>query len=195
MSEPRLIVGLGNPGKSYEKTRHNLGFLVIDSIIKKLGVAFQPCSFSKGAEAKTVINGTTIFFFLPLTFMNNSGGALRLYIDKRSLALENILVVCDDFNLGFGQLRLRRGGSDGGHNGLASVIEQMGSSDITRLRVGIGEPDKNADVADYVLTKFTKKEQDALGGIIEEASECCLEWVHGDIEKVMSQFNKRMENE
>ena len=192
--ESKLIVGLGNPGKEYQDTRHNLGFLVVRRLAEKLDVDFKSSSFTNGLVAKTECQGTCVYLLLPLTFMNRCGLAIKPMVNKMEMDFSNILVVCDDFNLGFGQIRLRSEGSDGGHNGLKSTIEHLGVKDFPRLRCGIGEPHKNKDVADYVLEKFSKEEKNKLDEFIEEASECCLMWSQEGTLKAMEKYNRRKEN-
>lgn len=195
MSEHRLIVGLGNPGKKYQKTRHNLGFLVVDRLAERSRLKIKPSSTCNGLEAKGKISGKECWLLLPLTYMNHSGIVVKRMVEKENMDLSDILIVCDDFNLDLGTLRMRRAGSDGGHNGLSSVIDQLQTSNFARLRVGIGTPLGNKDSADYVLEEFSPKEKKQLEPCIEEAVDCCFSWLRDDMEKVMSQFNKRKENE
>ena len=195
MSELKLIVGLGNPGKNYENTRHNLGFLVAKHFAEQHHLKFRSSSRCKGLVAEGLVADVNVCLLLPLTFMNNSGVAVKEIAAKKGIALENIFIVCDDFNLGFGQLRIRRQGSDGGHNGLSSVLYHLGENTFPRLRLGIGAPPDGEDAADFVLQKFTRNESKQLDPFIEEAADCCLVWLTQEMEKVMSQFNKRKEDE
>ncbi|MDP8212280.1 MAG: aminoacyl-tRNA hydrolase [Candidatus Zapsychrus exili] len=194
MSEFRLIVGLGNPGKDYEYTRHNLGFLVVQNLAKKINAEFKLSSLTKGFETEAEIDGVAVDFLLPLTYMNNSGSAVKKVIEKRDIALKNVLIVCDDFNLDFEQIRLRTKGSDGGHNGLSSVIYLLETDEFSRLRLGIGSPNGKKDTADYVLEEFNKKEKETLEIFIEEATECCLVWLKEGSEKAMELYNRRKGN-
>ncbi len=194
MSDLRLIVGLGNPGRDYAYTRHNLGFLVVERLAEKLSIKFKSSSFTKALTASGAVEDQNVALLEPLTFMNLSGGAVRSYIAKKGVPVENILVVCDDLDLEFGQLRLRTKGSDGGHNGLVSIIEQLHTREFARLRMGIGRPPAKKDTIEYVLEKFNKSEVALLDNFIEEAVECCLVWVKDGIKKAMDQFNRRNDN-
>ena len=191
LSESRLIVGLGNPGKEYEWTRHNLGFLVVRRLAERLGVKFSLSSLTNGLTAHGSWHSKEICLLMPLTFMNHSGIAVKQMMTRKSLELKDILVVGDDLSLPFGCLRLRSKGSDGGHNGLSSVIAHLKNENFPPLRLGIGEPDKSKDVVDYVLEGFKTEEKKHLDRFIHEAAECCLLWFKEGITKAMDQFNKR----
>ena len=191
MEELRLIIGLGNPGRRYTFTRHNIGFLVLHHIVKKYGVRFRTCLFPKGISAEGSIENHTYGLFLPQTFMNNSGRAVKKFVERKSIPYKNILVVCDDFNLDFGQLRIRARGSDGGHNGLHSIVFHLGIEDFSRLRVGIGCAPNGQAASDYVLEEFSNTEKKELGTIIQNAAECCVTWLLNDTYVAMNQFNKK----
>ncbi len=191
----RLIVGLGNPGKDYEYTRHNLGFLVLEHISQSNGLKWKRSVLCDGVEAEGKDGDLKFRLLMPSSFMNNSGKPVKQFVRQNDFDLKNVLVVCDDFNLNFGQLRVRRRGSDGGHNGLHSIIYHLESEDFCRLRLGIGMPPGKKSAEDYVLEEFTKKEREELGFFVDEASHCCLLWLTKDLNEVMSQFNKRKENE
>ena len=190
----KAIVGLGNPGSQYEITRHNLGFLVVRHLAEELKVKFKPSRCCKGLEAETEIGGVGIRLLLPLTFMNLSGRAVKPFIDQYGLSVDNLLIVYDDFNLEFGQLRLRLKGSAGGHNGVSSIIECLQRDDFSRLRLGIGSPGLTVDPADFVLSEFSQDEKKKLDFFIEYAAKCCRAWATEEIDLVMSQFNKRKED-
>lgn len=194
MSDLRLIVGLGNPGKDYEWTRHNLGFLVMRELARWQELKFKPSHAGKGYVALGKVDQQEYALFLPHTFMNNSGVAVRAFVDKHEVPLSHTLVVCDDFNVDFGELRLRKDGSSGGHNGLKSLIEHLHSDNFPRLRLGIGRPPVKMPVADFVLQDFSKSEKEQLSSFVQEAAECCLLWLTQQFDKVMSQFNKRKGN-
>ena len=191
----RLIVGLGNPGQQYAQTRHNLGFLTLERWAAREGWPVKKSLLCQGRIAKGVSGGQECWLLMPQTFMNLSGVAVRQFLAKQTIDLAEILIVCDDLNLNFGQLRLRPRGSAGGHNGLQSVMDQLGTSDFPRLRMGIGQPPGRQDAADFVLRPFRKDEQEALPAFLDETMACCQAWVSGDIGEVMSQFNKRNGNE
>jgi PTH1 family peptidyl-tRNA hydrolase len=194
LSESRLIVGLGNPGGDYEFTRHNLGFLTVRRLADKLRAKFVLSKTTKGAIAKGMLESQEVLLLMPMTFMNHSGVAIHQIMIQEALSSEDLLVICDDFNLGFGQIRLRPKGSDGGHNGLNSVIQQLGTEEFARLRMGIGYPPVPPNAVDYVLEEFTKKEKDYLEGFIEEAVSCCFQWLRAGISAAMDQHNRRKTN-
>jgi len=195
LSEKYLIVGLGNPGRDYESTRHNLGFLVLKKLAKELKVSISASSLTKGWTAKTRVRGNTVYFLLPSTYMNNSGLAVEQFVLKKKIAVENILVVTDDMNLDFGQLRIRKKGSDGGHNGLYSLIYCLKTNEFNRLRLGIGQPKKKQDTVDFVLEQFSSAEKKMLKDFIQDACQCCLVWMKEGINQAMNQFNRRKSDE
>ncbi|MDO8581092.1 MAG: aminoacyl-tRNA hydrolase [Candidatus Omnitrophota bacterium] len=194
MSDAKLIVGLGNPGKQYAYTRHNLGFLVGERCAQLYRGKFSLCSFTKALMAQGTINQTTVKIVLPTTFMNHSGLAVKQSLDHENIGLQDLFVVCDDVNLEFGRMRLREKGSDGGHNGLASIIEQLGTSDFARLRLGVGQPPTKEQMVDYVLEEFNKEEKRYLEGFIDQAAQCCTVWLNEGIHKASELFNKREKN-
>lgn len=191
MTDLRLIVGLGNPGKDYEYTRHNLGFLVAEKLAARYQLKFKSSSWCKGLSAEGLIEDKECCLFLPLTYMNNSGTAVKETVIRKKVPFNNTLVVADDFNLDFGQLRLRSKGSAGGHNGLKSVIQHLGSDDFARLRLGVGSPPHKKEIVDFVLEKFSPQEKKKLDAFIQDAVECCVAWVNGNADQVMSQFNRK----
>lgn len=185
-----LIVGLGNPGKEYEYTRHNLGFMVVRHLAKEFNWEFQTTRLAKGLIAKGEVRDSEVHLLLPLTFMNNSGLAVKPLVEKKNLTLENLLVICDDLNLSFGHLRLRSGGSDGGHHGLSSITECLNTKYFSRLRMGIGEPSSREQAVDYVLGEFNAAEKKSLDGFVADAADCCLIWLKEGINKAMQLYNK-----
>lgn len=190
MSEIKLIVGLGNPGKDYEFTRHNLGFLVIRYLANQYKLEFKKCSFANALMAEGIIDGEQFILLLPTVYMNSSGAAIKPVLERKNISLKNLLVICDDLNLDFGQLRLRAKGSDGGHNGLASIIEHLGTEGFARLRMGISQPKSKGETVSYVLQVFTVKEKDDLNRFIDQAAECCLLWLKDGVQKAMAKFNR-----
>jgi len=191
LSDLRLIGGLGNPGKDYEYTRHNLGFLVVRRLAEQLKLKFALSSLTNGLTAEGAFENKAVCLLMPLTYMNNSGVAVHQVMTKRKLSPEDLLIVCDDFNLDFKQIRLRGKGSDGGHNGLSSVIERLDSEQFARLRMGIGHPTGKKDTVDYVLEEFKKKEKECLDSFIDETTSCCLAWLREGIDAAMDQYNRR----
>ena len=194
MAATRLIVGLGNPGTGYQFTRHNLGFLAVEQLAKEFKVGFKKSSFTKALVAEIEDEGKKVILFLPATFMNNSGQAVKNIVEQNQLTPEEILVIYDDMNLDFGQLRLRSQGSDGGHNGLESIIREIGTDQFPRLRLGIGQPSPKVDAAQYVLTEFSSQEKKELTNFILEASECSRVWLNQGIHQAMGQYNQRKEH-
>jgi PTH1 family peptidyl-tRNA hydrolase len=183
-----LFVGLGNPGKKYEHTRHNLGFMVLDRLGDKWG-----CKFKKGfgpyhsiqARRKT----QRVILAKPTTYMNQSGIAVDDLMKRYKPDLSKIVVVCDDFNLPLGAIRLRSRGSDGGHQGLASIIRFLGTEEFSRLRLGVGlEP--GADVVQYVLSRFSRQEKSDVNRMVEQAAEAVDEMLDHPIEWIMNRFNQ-----
>ena len=204
VAEPRLIVGLGNPGKQYEYTRHNMGFLVVQRFAEQEGLKWQAYDFCQAVYCKGMIEAQQFFLFLPHTLMNNSGVAVRHVVQEKDFNLQDILVVCDDFNIELGQMRLRKEGSAGGHNGLDSIIHHLGSKGFPRLRVGIGQKksahqDKSIvsfsgdNVVDFVLKNFSPREKKQLSRVVDTATDCCRAWLIHDVNNVMSMFNNRIE--
>ena len=199
MSQARLIVGLGNPGRNYEHTRHNLGFLVVEHLCQMLNehlthknnLRFRKSSFTNGLTAEGKVAGNDLCCLLPATYMNNSGVAVKQAVLSKGLDQADILIVCDDFHLDFGEIRIRRKGSDGGHNGLTSIIEHLGTQDFARMRLGIGPLTKGQESVDYVLGKWTAAGKKRLDEFIDRATDCCGVWLAEGIHKAMEQFNGR----
>jgi peptidyl-tRNA hydrolase, PTH1 family len=169
-SESFLFVGLGNPGRQYEATRHNIGYLVVQAFAKGLGWTFKEDKRFNARVAKGVIESKTIHLVLPLTYMNMSGVAVRRYIDYFKLSIHDLVVVADDVALAFGQLRLRLMGSSGGHNGLESIKTHLGTSHYIRLRMGIGHPGERV-LTDFVLDPFSLTEQQEIPTFIDRGVE------------------------
>lgn len=195
MADTCLIVGLGNPEEKYRLTRHNWGFLVVEQLAASWGVKFKRNDAFKGLVAKHVDDQRTCYLLLPLTYMNLSGHSVGPMVEKKNLDLKNVLVVCDDLDLPFEQIRLRAKGSAGGHNGLKSIIGSVGSPEFSRLRGGIGRPNDERQTVDFVLDQFSKTEQKKLENYLKTAVECCQVWVKQGVDEAMSQFNKRKDDE
>lgn len=187
----KLIVGLGNPGSKYEQTRHNLGFRVIARLAQRWSISLKSGFMGKSATARTNCQGIDVVLMLPLTFMNRSGMAVKPFAVRGGYEPSDILAVCDDLNLPFGQLRLRPGGSDGGHNGLASIIAQMQTENFPRLRMGIGHPGQGRDVVNYVLEGFSRSESGQITEFVDQAADCCEIWVQGGVDKAREKFNRK----
>ena len=184
----KLIVGLGNPGKKYENTRHNTGFAVIDRTLAKLNVELDKNKFNADY---TMINrnGEKIYILKPLTYMNLSGEAVVPFMKYFNIDPEDLVVVHDDLDLPVGKIRLRQSGSCGGQNGMRNIIDLLGDSNIKRIRVGIGK-DPLIPVVDYVLGKTKKEYLEVYNQALDKASDALIYWLdHDDFSKVMSNFN------
>lgn len=184
-----LIVGLGNPGKKYELTRHNAGFLFTDLLADKLGFKINKIQF-KAITGTAEIAGKKCIIMKPQTFMNNSGEAVKQAAAFYKIPPEKIIVVFDDISLPCGKLRIRRKGSDGGHNGIKSIIYLLNSDKFPRIKLGVGEkPHPDYDLADWVLSSFKKDELTALHDAAKKACDAIELMVGGDIDRAMSSFN------
>jgi peptidyl-tRNA hydrolase, PTH1 family len=183
----KVIVGLGNPGSKYAGTRHNVGFDVIDYLAAAPGCSMFREKF-EAFVAELKEGDETVLLVKPLTFMNLSGRAVRAAIDFYKLPLGELLVVCDDFNLPLGKLRIRPKGSHGGQNGLRSIREQLGTDEFTRLRIGVGEP-APGDAVDHVLSKFRPGERKAVEDAIATAAQAALVWIRQGTAAAMNRFN------
>ncbi|MCI6089585.1 MAG: aminoacyl-tRNA hydrolase [Erysipelotrichaceae bacterium] len=184
----KLIVGLGNPGKKYENTRHNTGFAVIDRTLAKLNVELDKNKFNADY---TMINrnGEKFYILKPLTYMNLSGEAVAPFMKYFGIEPEDLVVVHDDLDLPVGKIRLRQSGSCGGQNGMRNIIDLLGDSNIKRIRVGIGK-DPLIPVVDYVLGKTKKEDLEVYNQALDKASDALIYWLdHDDFSKVMSNFN------
>ncbi len=186
----KLIVGLGNPGILYASSRHNIGFQAVKYLAKAKKSVLKKEKGIRALSAKAKIEGIDVVLAFPLTFMNLSGEAVRLLVKKYRIDSGDLLVVCDDLDLEFGRLKIRAIGSSAGHRGVSSIIDSLSSDEFSRLRIGIGRPGNNAAAAEYVLSRFNKREKSELSAIIKRASECCQVWAGEGIEKSMNIFNR-----
>ena len=187
-----IIVGLGNPTKEYEGTRHNVGFDVIDAIADKYNISVTERE-KRAFCGKGVIEGQKVILVKPQTYMNLSGESVRGIIDYYKVDTEaELLVIFDDISLDVGQLRIRKKGSAGGHNGIKNIIQQLGSNVFQRIKIGVGEKPKEYDLADYVLGRFSKAEREAVEDGYKKAIEAVEMIVRGDIDSAMNVFNKKV---
>jgi PTH1 family peptidyl-tRNA hydrolase len=184
----KLIVGLGNPGDKYKETRHNVGFEVASRLASKFGSS-PPRARFQGETIEAGLAGQKVLLLTPLTYMNLSGASVLAARDFYKIELPDILVVCDDFALPLGKLRLRGKGSAGGQKGLEDILRRLGTEDVPRLRIGIGAPPPGRDNAGYVLGRFTKDEQPAISAAIQQAAEAAAVWAESGIESAMSKYN------
>ncbi|MCX5714326.1 MAG: aminoacyl-tRNA hydrolase, partial [Candidatus Omnitrophica bacterium] len=190
-SSMKVIVGLGNPGIFYAHTRHNIGSSVVKALCRVYKIKLARDKYVSCYTAKTRIDGEELILAIPATFMNLSGEAVGALFKRYKVPAACLLVICDDLDLDFGRLKIRPGGSSGGHRGLASIIEALEVDDFCRLRIGIGRPPGKMDPADYVLRNFSRTEKAGLGDIVQQACLCCQEWASAGITKTMSLFNTR----
>ena len=189
-----VIAGLGNPGARYEKTRHNLGFRVVEAIAAaRRGRWGDPARKARTASVR--LGGGHGLLVEPLTYMNLSGDALSPIVIEHELPPSRLLVVCDDIALPLGQIRLRASGTDGGHNGLKSIIERLNTTGFPRLRMGVGPVPPRVDAAEFVLAEFFPEEEAAVDAMIKEAVACADSWLFDGIGKAMSKFNAKREPE
>ncbi|MFH1593395.1 MAG: aminoacyl-tRNA hydrolase [Candidatus Omnitrophota bacterium] len=186
----KLIVGLGNPGLRYRNTRHNIGFLVVKEIAGRFNIAVRKRR-CRGILGEGKGCGEKITLFMPQTYMNLSGEAVREIAKAKKIESIDLLVICDDINLQFGLIRLRKSGSSGGHNGLESIINCMGTSGFPRLRIGIGRDRVSGNTSNFVLRPFSGDEISHINCIIGEGADCVNKWIEEGADKAMSSFNKR----
>lgn len=184
----KLIVGLGNPGAEHNHTRHNIGFEVVDALAKKFGVSLAREKVFPANFGRVNYLNDDIFLFMPLTFMNASGKAVKRCIDFYKIPVKGILVIADDVELPFKSLRIRPKGRSGGHNGLKSIEEYLGTTEYSRLKIGVGYP-AQIGLADHVLGKFTEEETSVLSDVIQNAQEMVLQW----LQEPLSSFTKQLE--
>jgi len=184
----KLIVGLGNPGITYRRTRHNIGYLVVNALAELRGLRFHRsrlrCTLGEGN-----IGREEVVLARPLTYMNLSGVCVAGLVSHYGCALSDLLVICDDVNLDLGRLRLRRGGSAGGHNGLTSIIRHLHSQEFPRLRIGIGRPPETVDMMSYVLSGFRRAEWPAVHDAVDGAVQAVETWAYYGINEAMNRFN------
>jgi PTH1 family peptidyl-tRNA hydrolase len=183
-----LLVGLGNPGREHFRTRHNLGFRVVDRLASRLAASFSP-GRGRYVLARAVWEDRILFLLKPLTFMNASGEAVLEAIDRYGFDLTEVLIICDDYQLPLGRLRLRSRGSDGGHRGLASVIYHLQSEEVPRLRIGIGPLPEGITSTDFVLGEFAPSEEEIVEAILPRAEDGALLYVAEGAMRAMSIIN------
>ncbi len=186
-----IIVGLGNPGKDYNNTRHNVGFDAIDTLVDKYNVP-ESGRQHKALIGKGVIDGQKVLLAKPLTFMNLSGEAVRAMVDYYKIDPESeLLVIYDDISLDPGNIRIRKKGSAGGHNGIKSIISHLGTQNFQRIKIGVGEKPKNWDLADYVLSRFSKEDRKTVDESLDKVAHATALIVRGEIDEAMNLYNKK----
>lgn len=181
-----LIVGLGNPGREYENTRHNIGFAAMDVLAEKYNIDINRTKF-KGEYGEGFINGNKVILLKPYTFMNLSGESVREAIDFYKLTEEQVLIIYDDISLELGRLRIREKGSAGGHNGIKSIINHMGTDVFTRIKIGVGAP--KGDLVNHVLGKFSKDEVNILKQTLDAVTEATADIIDNGAKDAMNNFN------
>ena len=184
-----LIVGLGNPGKEFSNNRHNAGFMAVDKLAERLGVKFTRMQ-SNALVTKATDGDKKLILAKPRTFMNLSGQAVGALAKFYKLEKENILIVYDEVDLPFDTLRIRPEGSSGGHNGMKSIIQRLGTQEFPRLRIGVGRPKGKMDTPDHVLQDFSKDEMAILPFILDRAVNAILEFIRDGIESAMNDYNR-----
>ena len=184
----KCIVGLGNPGKKYKHTRHNIGFMVIDELLRRYNWDLDKKKFN-GQFALEHIQGEKVMLLQPQTYMNLSGESIRPLMDYYNMDAEDVLVIYDDLDLPTGKIRLRQKGGHGGHNGIRSTIDHLGTKDFKRLRIGVGRPTTPIPVVDYVLGSFSKEQQADVTDSITKAADACEAWLERPFIDVMNEFN------
>ena len=184
----KAIIGLGNPGRDYAGTRHNLGFDVITALTDKYNLKLNEKRF-KGICADGIIEGQRVILIQPQTFMNLSGECVRAAADFYKLEPEDIIIICDDINLDVGRIRIRKKGSAGGHNGLKNIILHLGTEEFPRIRVGAGEKKEGQDLVSHVLGRFSKEEDEIIRDVIKSASQAVEAWLRDGIDAAMNEYN------
>ena len=183
-----IIAGLGNPTREYEKTRHNVGFEVIDVLADMLGTTVEEKKF-KGCYGRGIIGGEKVLLLKPQTFMNLSGESIRAASDFYKVDPEHIIIIYDDISLDVGQLRISNKGSAGGHNGIKNIIAHLGTQEFPRIKVGVGDKPKKMDLADYVLSRFSKEDRAAMEDAFKEAAKAVEVMITEGMDIAMNQFN------
>lgn len=183
-----LIVGLGNPGNKYEKTRHNVGFMAIDKIAEKLGIDVNKIKF-KGLFGQATYKGEKVILLKPQTYMNNSGESVVPFFNYYNIEIENLIVLVDDIDIDFGMVRVKKKGSAGTHNGMKSIINLMGKSDFPRIKIAVGKKPSFMDLANFVLSNFNKEESQILEKEIDLAVDAVFDIIDHDVDYAMNKCN------
>ena len=190
-----IIAGLGNPTKEYENTRHNIGFMAIDALADKYNIHVMDCKH-KALIGKGIIGGTKVILAKPLTYMNLSGEAIRAIVDYYKVdPTSELIVIYDDISLDVGQLRIRKKGSAGGHNGIKNIIAHLGDDTFLRIKIGVGEKPKGYDLADYVLENFSKEDLEVMRESLEKVDGAVNLMLEGKVDAAMNEYNKKSKGE
>ena len=185
------VAGLGNPGRRYLKTRHNAGFMAVEALAGRLGAHWRPViAGGDVSTARAVIDGTEVLLIKPLAYMNSSGIALNRILQRKKIPPQNLIVIHDDIDMETARLRIRKGGSSGGHKGIESIIRETGSRDFIRVKIGVGRhPDKPADV--YVLERFASGEMQLISEALDLAAQAAIDIITEGPDAAMNRFNRR----
>ncbi|MBY7141609.1 aminoacyl-tRNA hydrolase [Virgibacillus sp. NKC19-3] len=185
----KCIVGLGNPGKKFKDTRHNVGFMVIEELLKRHQWKLNKKKFNGKYAIESSTQGEKVILLEPQTYMNLSGQSIKPLMDYYNMDVEDVLIIYDDLDLPPGKIRLRQKGGHGGHNGIRSTIDHLGTKDFKRLRLGIGRPTTQVPVIDYVLGSFSKGQQEEIDKSINLAADACEAWMEKPFLEVMNEYN------
>ncbi|MBS7301555.1 MAG: aminoacyl-tRNA hydrolase [Bacteroidales bacterium] len=187
--ESYLVVGLGNIGPEYARTRHNMGFMVLDAWSQASNAVFTTQRY--GDLASLSIKGRNVWLLKPSTYMNLSGNAVRYWLQKLPVTQERLIVICDDINLPFGTLRMRKNGSDGGHNGLKNIAETLGSTDYVRIRMGVGHDFSRGAQVDYVLGNLSEEESSQMPELCKSVIQGVNDWIFAGADRAMNVLNAK----
>ncbi|SHG40805.1 aminoacyl-tRNA hydrolase [Ornithinibacillus halophilus] len=185
----KCIVGLGNPGRKYAKTRHNIGFMVIDELLDRHNWGPLKKDKFNGKHTVEFYQGEKVILLQPQTYMNLSGESIRPLIEFYNIDPEDVLIIYDELDLPSGKIRLRQKGGHGGHNGIRSVIDHLGMKEFKRIRIGVGRPTTPMPIVDYVLGTFPKSEKPLINDSIQKAADACEQWLEKPFLEVMNEFN------
>ncbi|HEN0625967.1 aminoacyl-tRNA hydrolase [Streptococcus agalactiae] len=186
----KMIVGLGNPGSKYNDTKHNIGFMAVDRIVKDLDVNFTEDKNFKAEIGSDFINGEKIYFIKPTTFMNNSGIAVKALLTYYNISIKDMIIIYDDLDMEVGKIRFRQKGSAGGHNGIKSIIAHLGTQEFDRIKVGIGRPNGRMTVINHVLGKFDKNDEIMISNTLDKVDNAVNYYLQtNDFQKTMQKYN------
>lgn len=186
----KLIAGLGNPGSKYKETRHNIGFMAIDNIVKDFDITFTENKIFKAEIGSTWVNNEKVYFVKPTTFMNNSGIAVKALLTYYNIAIEDFVVIYDDLDMEVGKIRFRLKGSAGGHNGIKSIIAHLRTQEFKRIKIGIGRPKTETNVINYVLGNFDTKDKTVIIQTLDNVDKAVKFYLNGsNFEKTMQKFS------
>ncbi|MBB6451530.1 PTH1 family peptidyl-tRNA hydrolase [Geomicrobium halophilum] len=185
----KLLVGLGNPGLKYAKTRHNIGFMTLNDIAKELGIKLKKNTNFHGEYSEIIVNGERIMLLKPLTYMNRSGDSVQSMVSYFKIAPSQIMVIYDDLDLPVGTAKFRKTGGHGGHNGIRSLIQHLGTKEFNRARIGIGRPPEGKSVTSHVLNRFSKGEKAEVDNARLHVTKACTAWMETSFDQVMNHYN------